>query len=165
MRRRRTQSTPIQVAATIEREFDRLGEAPPLPYAVVRAWEETVGAHIARRARPTRLKGTTLIVRAETSSWLAHLQMLTPTIIEGMCRAIAPRQIETLRFELGTLPSVFAERHRPSRPSVEPISPDDLPEGVAEAIRGVENDELRQVIQEVVGQCLAYRLRPTYRSR
>jgi len=145
----------LHVSETVSREIVRLGEYPPLPLDVVRAWDDAVGPLVARRARPARLRGRTLIIRASTSTWMSELQMLAPTVLSKLRTLCPDRVIDELRFELGALPS------RPSAPETKPPPGEPLrrceevPETISKAMTEVSDEDLRTTIEGAVASTLS----------
>lgn len=142
------------VSETIGRELVRLGESPPLPLDVVRAWDEAVGPLVARRARPARLRGKTLFVRAATSTWMSELQMLAPSVLAKLRGLCPDRSIDQLRFELGALPPPQPQVAAPPPPKRQRTRSVEVPEKIAGAMTEVNDDELRTLIENAVASTL-----------
>jgi hypothetical protein len=62
------------------------------------AWEQAVGAEVARRSRPMRFANGTLNVLTASSAWSDELSLHAPRIIQALQRAFPGEQIRKLRF-------------------------------------------------------------------
>ncbi len=63
--------------------LDRLLGAPGAS-AIWRVWDDAVGAAIARRAEPVRLRGRTLIVAVSSAPWIQELTLLKRNVIAAL---------------------------------------------------------------------------------
>ncbi len=160
MGRRRFDHNPLHVSVTIGEEFHRLGEAPPLPFPVLRAWEEAVGQHIAKNVIPAWLQGTTLWVRATTSSWIAHMQMLLPSVLEQLGELLDSPRIDAVKFKLDPAPEQVLKPPEPEPPVPPPEPLIELPEAVERALDQVDDEPLREAIRSAVALSLAARRAP-----
>jgi predicted nucleic acid-binding Zn ribbon protein len=90
---------PERVGGLIENLFARLGIAEKVERAsVVADWEELVGAHIARVARPVRVQGDTLFVEVESASWRMELSMMRPQLMRKLNAGKRRGRIERIVF-------------------------------------------------------------------
>jgi hypothetical protein len=148
---------PERLQALIEGELGLFGSQPPVPLALVKAWDEAVGEQVARRSRPSRLKGATLHVKVASSAWMHELQLLAPVILAKLAERPALARVKELRFELGPIPRTTAAQAVPAEPPRavrrarrEPA----LPGPIASALEKVDDDALRERIQGVLDQVL-----------
>lgn len=122
-------------------KFSGLGiEARIREYKVVKAWENAVGGHIAKKARPVRLIGKTLHCVVSSSAWMSELNYQKKLITGKINRILGEDALEGLVFKSGTVPSPVRApekppvRHRPPTPeekhrierTVEPVKDPDL---------------------------------------
>jgi hypothetical protein len=125
---------PVSLGALLERSR-RLTRATSVPWSV---WREAVGAHVARRSRPSSLTDSTLFVTVTSSSWAQELSFLSRSIIERLARA--GYRVTELRFSVGTvqLPERASRTQKVRRRA--------LPEGLAERLARIEDPRLCELI-------------------
>lgn len=150
--------SPERLEALIEGELGYFGSSPPVPLSLVKAWDEAVGEQVARRSRPSRLKGKTLHVKVASSAWMHELQLLSPTILAKLAGQPTLARVEELRFELGPMPP-RASSGPGEGPRLAPARRRDgaartLPTPIATALAKVDDAALRQRIEGTLGQVL-----------
>jgi predicted nucleic acid-binding Zn ribbon protein len=96
VRARREPATVESVLATC---LDRALGAPGAS-AIWRVWSEAVGATIARRAEPVRLRGRTLVVAVSSAPWMQELTLLKRTIVSAVNARLATPLVDDLFFVL-----------------------------------------------------------------
>ena len=145
---------PLHLATLLEEELCFFGAIPPLTLALSRAWDKAVGPRVSRRARPVKLKGSTLIVRVCNSAWMNELQMLSTSIVNQLATNWPEGSVKQLRFEVGTLPPPpFKLTPKRPQPRQAPVTePRPLPPALSSALTTVDDDELRHVIEETFQQ-------------
>ena len=90
---------PEKIGEMIETMFARLGIAEKVERAsVVAEWEDLVGSHIARVARPVRVQGDTLFVEVESASWRMELSMMRPQLMRKLNAGKRQGRIERIVF-------------------------------------------------------------------
>jgi len=95
MNRERPQAIGELVGGLLE----KLGVAAGVERAeVVGHWEEFVGPHIARVARPLRVSGATLFVEVRGASWLMELNMMKRELLKRLNAGRRTGRIERLVF-------------------------------------------------------------------
>lgn len=146
----RRDEPPAPVGTIIEGELGKLDTLPPLPLRVLQAWDDAVGQRVARRARPARLKGRTLVVRVASNTWMTELQMLAPTILESLAERSGYKGITALRFELGPLPPTAPKPSPEDEPEPTPDVP--LPEPIERALDEVDDETLRGRIHHTLAR-------------
>ena len=72
------------------------------------AWPEVVGADVARRTRPGRLRDGVLTVYTAASTWSHQLTFLAPSIVAELRRRCPSAPVERLRFVVATGPTKAA---------------------------------------------------------
>ena len=64
-------------------------------------WDGVVGKKIANHARPSSIKGGTLVVKVSDSVWLQELEFRAHEIRERINRALQREAIKKIRFRVG----------------------------------------------------------------
>ncbi len=81
----RKSSRPERVGTVVDALLDRIGIRGRVERAATAAsWADSVGPHIARVTRATRVRGRTLFVEVENASWLTELNMMRRSLLEGL---------------------------------------------------------------------------------
>ncbi len=121
--------TPTTVGTVLETCLDRVAGEPGAA-AIWRVWDDAVGAQIARRAQPIRLRGHTLLVAVSSAPWMQELQLLKRTVLTELNSRLATPMIADLHFVLAATPNVVAAeapaRTSPPRPCPPPPRTRDL---------------------------------------
>jgi hypothetical protein len=131
---------PSTIETVLDKCLDRaLGR--PGAAAIWRVWSEAVGAPIARRAEPIRLRGRTLIVAVSSPPWMQELNLLKRSIVTAV-NARLPRPLIDDVFLVLTEGRVAAATPPPRRPSPCPPPParvnlDTLPAPLRASFGGV----------------------------
>src|SRR5262245_57953037 len=95
----RKHGQPTSIKSLLETCVDRAAGAPGAA-AIWQVWDASVGAAIARRAQPVRLRGRTLIVAVSSAPWMQELQLLKPTIRSELNARLASPLVDDLFFVL-----------------------------------------------------------------
>ena len=112
---------------------------------VFHAWRRAVPERIYRRARPVRLHAGTLYVNTDTSAWASELEYMKEELLARV-RTRAPEvRVRALRFRVGPLPELLSSP-RPERRAPSPVIVATVPEPLARALAGIQDDELREAI-------------------
>lgn len=150
-RKRRNLDAP----EALEEVLERAGEnrfAKNRPPITSRDWRAAVGPRIADRARPLAIERGVLVVKVATSVWANELQMLAPELLARLrLRGIV---VESLRFRVGALDLPERPPERRSFRKVPP--PAELTGDLANSIRAVGDDELREAIAHAARGNLAW---------
>jgi hypothetical protein len=80
-------------------------------YRIWSFWEDEVGATIARRAQPARVRNGILFVTVATHSWMQELQFMKDTIRDRLNARLGAPLIRDIFFVSGSVDSGAAERH------------------------------------------------------
>lgn len=72
-------------------------------YKVYKTWKEIVGAKIAEKTCPLRLKGDTLYVKVISSPWMQELSLLKDTVIENINKKLGEGRIKDIVFKSGII--------------------------------------------------------------
>jgi hypothetical protein len=116
--------------------------------AVMAVWESAVGAHVARRAAPARLRAGELVVHCESSVWAGELSLLQRQVLAGLRAALGERAPQRLRFEVGELPAPPPEGP-PAPPPQRPVGPGER-ERASEIAAAASDSELREGIERAL---------------
>ena len=84
------------VAPAVRALAERL-QPPTLLSAVQRAWPEAVGAAIAGEARPVAEREGTVRVLCSSSVWAQEIELLGPTLVEALNRALGARRVRAVK--------------------------------------------------------------------
>ena len=96
---------PVNIASVLGKSSNALGlEGNIRYYKIWSRWEKIAGKTVAAHARPARIRGQTLIVRVDHSSWMQELSLLTPQIMAKIAEELTGTGPKKIRFELGELP-------------------------------------------------------------
>jgi predicted nucleic acid-binding Zn ribbon protein len=66
-------------------------------------WPDAVGGQIAANAKPAAIKGSLLIVLAESSAWIQQLHYLKREMIAKLNRTLGENLVKDIKFKIGTL--------------------------------------------------------------
>jgi len=131
---------PIRLSSVLEQALARLNLHRRLDdYRVWQAWDDVVGATIARNAQPVRLDGTRLVIAVRTSSWLQELSLLQKELVGRLNERMGREVVRELFFVVGRVeedaPVQKKDASRPaaappSRPRVVDANKLDLPPGL-----------------------------------
>lgn len=93
---------PEAVSQVIDMAFRRFGISQEInKYKFVLHWEEIVGADLAKRSKPEYLKGQTLVVRAQDSTWSQELSFHKRTIISRLNRFLGKDEVKDMLLIVG----------------------------------------------------------------
>jgi len=114
--------------------------------AFAAAWEQAVGAGVARRSRPVRLRHGTLIVLTASSAWSDELTLHAPAIVASLRRAVPDVPLLRLRFTVasGRTQLIFESGYIPSRGA----RPEALP-AAATAPRAEEPVDIQGLVERL----------------
>jgi predicted nucleic acid-binding Zn ribbon protein len=118
----KSRAAPTTVRTVLETCLDRIAGEPGAA-AIWQQWDEAVGAQVARRAQPIRLRGHTLLVAVSSAPWMQELQLLKRTILTELNARLATPLVADLHLVLATTPNVVADEAPPSTPPARPCPP------------------------------------------
>lgn len=111
-------------------------------------WRRIVGARIAERTRPGRLRAGTLNVGVASAVWAHELTFFTEQIIARAKES--GLQVKSVRFYVTPMDAAAAaRRHAPPAPAVP------LPEELRTRLQAVDDPELRSAIADAAQHWLA----------
>lgn len=119
----RTPREPVALGSMLDGCLDRAVGTPGAAQ-IWRVWAEVVGAPIARRAEPVRLRGRTLIVAVSSAPWMQELTLLKRSIVSQLNARLARPLVDDLFFVL-TEGRAAPKTTRPHRPAYCPPAPRD----------------------------------------
>lgn len=145
------------VEDTIWKALTRLGIAEPMRERyVLSRWDELVGPHIAKAARPMRMEGGTLWVAVKSHSWAQELQMQSIAILKKLNKEAGKKLFTGLRFVVRTrLPATPALADEPKvseTPLEVELTPNEI-EALTQSLQEVEDDRLRGSLQAAMEAC------------
>lgn len=119
---------PIPMRRLLDECLDRVAGQPGAG-ALWRVWDEAVGAQIARRAQPIRLRGRTLVVAVTSAPWMQELHMLKRTVVDAVNTRLPTPLLDDLYLILTEdRPDPQAVPPRPPRTCAPPPTDDVLPD-------------------------------------
>lgn len=83
-------------------------------YQVFDAWEQAVGAKIARHSQPKRFKDGTLWIAVDNSTWMQQLSLLSEEICGKVNRALEAPMVQKVRFQLGEITTQSGSKKKKS---------------------------------------------------
>lgn len=128
----RKRSEPATIDSVVDTCLDRALGTPGAA-TIWRVWADAVGAPIARRAEPIRLRGRTLMVAVSSAPWMQELTLLKRTIVTAVNARLPRPLIDDLFLVLTegrvaeTLPKPRYRRPEPCPPPPSPTDLDALP--------------------------------------
>lgn len=111
-------------------------------------WRRAVGARIASRAEPGRLRGSVLTVYVASAAWAQELSFLTNDILERVVKLGVPAK--SLRF---LVRPELSQPAAPKKPPPQKRAP--LPEDLRQTLESVDDPELRSTIATAAALSLA----------
>jgi len=91
-----SRAAPRPLALALEDLRDRLAPATPLA-AVQRAWADAAGPVVAREATPVSERAGVVTVACRSAVWAQELDLLAPTILEGLNARLDGVEVRSLR--------------------------------------------------------------------
>lgn len=113
------------------------------------AWDEIVGAQIAKRARPLRIREKILEVRVDHPVWMQQLQMLKPQILKKLHEQLPDCDIEDIYLRRG---SPQRQTTAPEEPKIEwqkeNLSDTELAM-VEQSLSGLKDEDLKDEMRQI----------------
>lgn len=91
-------------------------------YRVWEVWEEAVGAAVARKARPQRIRNGKLFVITSNSTYLQELQFAKARIKEAVNQRLGAAVVKDIFFVLGQVRDTVTKPAAPPRRPLPPFS-------------------------------------------
>ena len=93
---------PERVGALVPRVLRDLGlETSARVVYIAERWERWVGSEVARRCRPTALRGEVLELEVVSSAWCQVLQLRRPALLAALRRELGARAPRELWLRVG----------------------------------------------------------------
>ena len=105
---------------------------------ILKAWNEIVGSDISRIAKPSLLKGKTIVVEVDDNIWLAQLQSESEELREKLNFSLGQKKVKEIRFVL----------------SNKPIETLDLPDHKNEAEKKYEPEPISEKDEDAVNKLI-----------
>jgi len=131
---------PVNVDAVVGTCLDRVLGTPGAS-AIWRVWADAVGAAIARRSEPVRLRGRTLVVAVSSAPWMQELTLLKRNIVVALNERLPHPLVDDLFLVLTENRTTAApappRRRAPCPPPPRSADLDDLPPALRASFAGV----------------------------
>ncbi|MBI2092030.1 MAG: DUF721 domain-containing protein [Deltaproteobacteria bacterium] len=72
-------------------------------YSIFEIWGELVGETIAKRAKPKKMQGNTLVVAAKSAAWAQELSFMKPMILKKIRERFPDAFVTDIKFTAGIL--------------------------------------------------------------
>lgn len=109
----RRRGGPRAIASVLADVVARLGLERSLDdYRVWDAWDEVVGATVARNARPIRLDGPRLVVAVKSNTWMQELTMLRGDITGRLNEWMGRKVVGEIFLVVGRVDALEPARQR-----------------------------------------------------
>ena len=93
---------PVSVGSMVPKVLAELGlEGAAALLRLGEHWDQAVGPEVARHARPSLLRGSTLEVTVDSSVWCQQLQLAGPTLLAALRERLGADAPRELRFRIG----------------------------------------------------------------
>ena len=150
-RQRRQAGPPISLAQLLDRTYPGRPDDRPL-VRTFSWWDRAVPPRIAKRARPVRLAGGTLVIGTRSASWAQELSFPEAELLASIQAAVP--EVKRVRIRVGRMPPP-PPPPTPKPPKIEPIPVGQLPGEVARALAQVGDDGLRDALTRAACTSLA----------
>jgi hypothetical protein len=116
-------------------------------YRIQVQWDKTVGALIARHARPRSVRGKKLYLSVDSPAWMQQLSLLKPQLIEKLNGALGKGMIKDIMLTLGEVDP--PERAEEEAPAPMPLSAEER-ERIEQYVGDIPDPELRDAMRRVI---------------
>ena len=114
-------------------------------YAIWDIWEDTVGATVARNARPEKIRNGTLFVKVRAAAWMQQLQYMKDILLEKLNQRLEREAVRNIFFVVGEFPlDTPPESSEGPAPAVDTAR---LPE---RELGGIDDPELRDTLRSLL---------------
>lgn len=139
----------IDAALLLPKLLERAGKNRELSEAAVTiAWKRVSGEGLARHAKPTILRDTTLTVEVVDDVWKKQLQPMSMELISRMNRLLKRELVKTIDFRVN--PVLGKTRTR----STEQTGKPQLPDNIISSAAKIEDPELRERFMRAAANCI-----------
>ena len=138
-----------KLSSTLGRTLKALGLQGHLSgYRIFGQWEQTVGAVIARHARPQTVRGNKLFLSVDSPAWMQQLSLLKPELIEKVNRSLGRDAIKDIALKLGEIASPEASPKEAASPRM-PLNAEDR-EKIEQYVKEIHDPDVRAAIRRVI---------------
>jgi hypothetical protein len=154
----------IDTALLLPKILERAGNSRELSEAaVIIAWKRVSGEGLARHARPTMLRDTTLTVEVADDVWKKQLQRMSTELISRINRLLKRELVKAIDFR------VNPTRGKANAAAGGQGQRAPLPDKIISSAAGIEDPELRERFMRAAANCIdrreAVASRPPYQSQ
>ena len=112
---------PVSIRSALAELASGWGVEQPLETArLFASWEQVVGVELAKRMRPSSLKGGVLKVRVDSWVWASEMRYLAPEIIVRINEALGSAMVSELKPWVGKAADKRGFRTRMRQPEAPP---------------------------------------------
>jgi hypothetical protein len=122
-------------------------------HRLIAAWPKVVGPQIAAHATPRDVRGKTLWVVVDSSTWLHQLTLLKPQLLAKLRPHTGKADIRDVRFVIGDVP-VSADVNAARPPMATPLTPEDEA-AVDHAVSALPDTEIRESLRRLLRRAAA----------
>ena len=123
-------------------------------HRLIAAWPRIVGPQIAAHATPRDVRGKTLWVAVDSSTWLHQLTLLKPLLLAKLVPHMGKAAIQDVRFVIGDVSVSVDARVAGPLPTTKPLPPEDEA-AVDHAISALPDADLRESLRRLLRRAAA----------
>ncbi len=117
-------------------------------------WSQLVGAQIAAHAMPREVRGRTLWVVVDSSTWLHELTLLKPLLLAKIAPRVGKADVRDVRFVIGEV-SAPEGASAPRPPSKASHLPPEAEAAVDHAVSALADEDLRESARRLLRRAAA----------
>jgi hypothetical protein len=141
----------IDAALLLPKILERAGNNRDLSEAAaIIAWKRVAGEGLARHAKPTILRDTTLTVEVADEVWKKQLQRMSAELTSRINKLLRQEVVTAIEFRINA-------RAMNSRPGAASLSPPHPPSNVMASAAEIEDPELRERFIRAAANCISRR--------
>jgi hypothetical protein len=143
----------IDAALLLPKILERAGNNRELSEAAaIIAWKRVAGEQLARHAKPTRLRDTTLTVEIADDVWKKQLQRMSAELISRLNKLLKREVVKAIDFRVNPALS------KPSTRGTEQTRNRQLlPDNIISSAAGIEDPDLRERFMRAATNCIERR--------
>lgn len=123
-------------------------------YRLIADWPQIVGPQIAAHTKAQEVRGRTLWVAVDSSTWLHELTLLKPLLLAKLAPHTGKAVVQDVRFVIGEVSSPAGSKAVPAAAS--PVAPE-TEAAVNDAVSGLTDTELRESLRRLLRKIAADR--------
>ncbi len=124
-------------------------------HRLIAEWPHLVGAHIAAHSIPREVRGRTLWVVVDSSTWIHELTLLKPLLLAKLAPRAGKADVRDVRFVIGEVPELVEGAPAVRLPKAE-LAPEDE-RAVDHAVSALEDPDLRESARRLLRKVAADR--------